>query len=449
MKNRIYLITLLFIATSLSFAQTNSLNFDFDYAAFKGFDGNTRIEFYFSFYQPTLKKMNFENQSYTSASISLKVFDQQSNIVFSKNGKFESVYDSTSNQKNLIGKIEFELLPQQYRLMINAKDNFDSTSFFSSQLDFNVSDYSSSDLNLSDLELAGQIVQSDDTNSIFYKNTFEIEPNPTKVFSMNFPVVFYYFEIYNVFQPIEVSYKVLNSNGVEKFRKNRNFNSNSNSIADVGTIKISDFVSGVYTLVVDVKDGSKSTNISKKFYVYNPNKIDSNQISVTDTEDILHSDFFALSEEELDLIFKKSEYIAAEAEKKDWKRLTNIEAKRKFLDKFWKARDENPSTPINESKISYFDRVAYSQSKFSGLSNKDGWLTDRGRVYIIYGKPSEIERYPNESEKKPYEIWRYENLEGGVVFIFADLFGYSDYKLIHSTKRGEVSLPNWEEKITQ
>lgn len=431
------------------FAQSSNLKFDFDYANFKGFDGKTKVEFYFSIYQPSLKKVIKDNLLISNATLQIQVLDEQNNIVFSKHGKLESVEDSTLKEQNLIGMIQFELSPQKYKLIIDAKDSFDTSNVFSTIIDFILPDFGNSKLAVSDIELANRIIKTSDTNSVFYKNTLEVEPNPTKVFSMNSPVVYYYAEIYSNTDKVNTEYKIINSTGEMKYSKSKNFNSKGNSIVDIGTINISDFASGVYSFIIEAKDGRESKSVSKKFYVYNPSKIDTNQNVAQSSGEILQSEFLSLSEEELNLLYRKSEYIASETEKSDWKKLTEPEAKRKFLHNFWKSRDEFPSTPVNETKIAYFDRVDYSQSKFSGLSNKEGWRTDRGRVYIVYGKPSEIERYPNESEKKPYEIWRYENIEGGVVFIFADLSGYSDYKLIHSTKRGEVSLPNWEEKITQ
>ena len=94
----------------------------------------------------------------------------------------------------------------------------------------------------------------------------------------------------------------------------------------------------------------------------------------------------------------------------------------------------------------YFERVKKANTQYTTIQQK-GWKTDRGRVLLVFGEPSEIERYPNQVDTKPYEIWNYHELEGGVIFVFADLTGFSDYQLIHSTKRGEISDPNWQSKI--
>ena len=72
-----------------------------------------------------------------------------------------------------------------------------------------------------------------------------------------------------------------------------------------------------------------------------------------------------------------------------------------------------------------------------------GWRTDRGRVYIIYGPPDEVERYPYSENMKPYEIWHYYNLQGGVIFVFGDRTGFGSYELLHSTLVGEIKNEEW------
>jgi hypothetical protein len=52
-------------------------------------------------------------------------------------------------------------------------------------------------------------------------------------------------------------------------------------------------------------------------------------------------------------------------------------------------------------------------------------------------------------DTKPYEIWHYNDLEGGVLFVFADLTGFSEYRLLHSTKRGELQDDSWQQRVSQ
>ncbi|OPZ67292.1 MAG: hypothetical protein BWY83_02647 [bacterium ADurb.Bin478] len=65
-------------------------------------------------------------------------------------------------------------------------------------------------------------------------------------------------------------------------------------------------------------------------------------------------------------------------------------------------------------------------------------------IHLRYGKPSDIERHSVGKDTKPYEIWHYENIENGVIFVFVDRSGFNQYELIHSTKRGELYDPNYQ-----
>ncbi|MDX1700930.1 MAG: GWxTD domain-containing protein, partial [Melioribacteraceae bacterium] len=138
--------------------------------------------------------------------------------------------------------------------------------------------------------------------------------------------------------------------------------------------------------------------------------------------------------------------VATKNESEQYSDLDSLNAKREFLYLFWKKRDNIPATEVNEFKRAYFSRVTMAEQRYSALSNP-GYRTDRGIVYIKFGEPDEIDRHPNETETKPYEVWYYNQIEGGVVFVFADLTGFNNYELLHSTKRGELQDPRWRRRI--
>ncbi len=161
----------------------------------------------------------------------------------------------------------------------------------------------------------------------------------------------------------------------------------------------------------------------------------------------LGSEFAVKTEEELDLMFDEAKYIATSKEVNQYKKLDSLSAKREFLYNFWQNRDTDPSTPQNEFKREYTQRLEVVNARF-GAMNREGFQTDRGRVYLTYGEPDQLDRYPNEPNYKPYEIWFYNSIEGGVTFIFGDLTGFSGYELLHSTKRGEVRDDNWMRRIS-
>jgi GWxTD domain-containing protein len=101
------------------------------------------------------------------------------------------------------------------------------------------------------------------------------------------------------------------------------------------------------------------------------------------------------------------------------------EKKRVMFGEFWKKRDPTPSTERNELMEEYYSRVAYASKHFSHYA--EGWKTDMGMVYIIFGAPNSVERHPFDINAKPYEIWSY--YEQNRQFIFIDTTGFGDYRL--------------------
>lgn len=99
-------------------------------------------------------------------------------------------------------------------------------------------------------------------------------------------------------------------------------------------------------------------------------------------------------------------------------------AERKKLQEFWSKKDPTPDTEFNELKAEYYRRIDYAYQHYSS-GDVAGFNTDRGRIYILYGPPENIERvYPTEGPTK--EIWTYENRR----FVFKATSGFGDFKLI-------------------
>ncbi len=129
--------------------------------------------------------------------------------------------------------------------------------------------------------------------------------------------------------------------------------------------------------------------------------------------------------EDIDIALKQMIYIL-NPDSLDRYEDADLEEKQKFFKRFWRQRDPNPSTKKNELMDEYFKRVNYANQSYSGF-NTQGWKTDRGRIFIKFGPPDDIERHPFELNTRPYEIWRYYALRK--VFLFEDYTGFGDYRL--------------------
>jgi len=109
-------------------------------------------------------------------------------------------------------------------------------------------------------------------------------------------------------------------------------------------------------------------------------------------------------------------YVITSEERRAFLRLSDSE-RPQFIEEFWKRRDLNPDTPENEVKVEYFKRLSEAGKLFLG-EGREGWLTDRGRIYILYGPPNERQTGAISADASGHcrEIWYY----GNFPVVFAD-----------------------------
>jgi len=135
--------------------------------------------------------------------------------------------------------------------------------------------------------------------------------------------------------------------------------------------------------------------------------------------------------------------ILTQSERDAWKKLATDDEREQFIKIVWDSRDPNPDTEENEFKEQFYERVAYANEHFT--SGKAGRLTDRGRIYIKFGKPDEIESHPaggsyqrqpweggGSTSTYPFERWFYRNIpnvRSGVELEFVDPTGTGEYRL--------------------
>ncbi len=102
------------------------------------------------------------------------------------------------------------------------------------------------------------------------------------------------------------------------------------------------------------------------------------------------------------------------------------EERKALWEEFWKEKDPTPDTPENEFYEEHIRRFEFANERF-GTPFSEGWKSDRGRIYIVYGEPDQVETYPHETSAGATEVWRYNNL--GRRFVFVDDTGFGDYRL--------------------
>ena len=155
-----------------------------------------------------------------------------------------------------------------------------------------------------------------------------------------------------------------------------------------------------------------------------------------------------------DWVSKDVAYIITDAEKKAFDKLSTDEERENFIENFWRRRDPDPDTEENEYREEFYERIAYANEKFT--SGIPGWKTDRGRIYITFGKPDSIESHPSggsydrpsyegggSTTTYPFEIWFYRHLDNvgdGIEIEFVDPTGTGEYRIARKANEKDALL---------
>jgi GWxTD domain-containing protein len=145
-------------------------------------------------------------------------------------------------------------------------------------------------------------------------------------------------------------------------------------------------------------------------------------------------------------------YLITEEERAVYEKLTTAEERERFIEEFWRRRNPNPQTPENEFREEFYRRIAYANQNFG--AGMPGWLTDRGRVYVLYGPPNRRDAHPmgGRYEKPPnqggdtvttfpFEIWEYDYIAGigeDLTIEFIDRSGAGLYTLETDPNKKDV-----------
>jgi GWxTD domain-containing protein len=155
-----------------------------------------------------------------------------------------------------------------------------------------------------------------------------------------------------------------------------------------------------------------------------------------------------------DWLDKDVTYIITDEERKAFKKLATDDEREHFIEEFWRRRDPDPDTDENEFKEEYYERIAYANENFA--SGIPGWKTDRGRIWIMYGKPDGRETHPmggsydrpsyeggGNTSTYPFETWFYRYLPGvgsGIEIEFVDPTGSGEYRIARNPNEKDALL---------
>jgi GWxTD domain-containing protein len=425
MKN-IPVVIILILMWGVAWGQADDFNsgkFYVDFASFKSdTPGLNQFEVYYQVFTSGLLYIHQKDEYMAHYSIGVIIKKSGKQVTASEKEEFirELSYDKTTGEKDfVINSFKFKLPPGKYELNISLHD-LNSDDVIPLKAPFTIPDYEKELSTFSQILYARKVellpadsatgdTLRDKTVRNFAKRDWLVIPSCSRNYGDEATQLKFYYEFYSL-KPMAdsnvVVYEIIDKrdNTVAADTVALFLNMKTSMI---GTLSLEHMRPGQYELRITAYDSAhKKLAVSKSSFsvVWSALALVQN-----DFETAIEQLRYAANNEQLNKIKKAPE--------KD---------RIKAWNEFWKSKDPTPNTEENEVKDEYYRRIAYANKHFSFM-NKEGWRSDFGMIYIIYGEPDEIERHPYDRESRPYEIWYYYNPRR--TFLFVDSGGYGEYIL--------------------
>lgn len=383
-------------------------------------------------------------------------------LTFSKDGqivnydKFTLFGPKSQYPGDFVTIKRFALDNGTYKLSIIGKDLNDATNNFNFEKEISV-DFDPEKVQLSDIQLLSNFEMTDEQNE-FTKNGYYLEPAPFSFYPQAFDKLAVYLEVYNrsgdTFKASYLSYAIYgDANHNEQVAVSQRFKklTNQPSQAMILQLPINNLPSGNYELLVELRNRDKRLVDVKNISFQRSNPLKDIQLQLKRDPGFEQSFSARLNEEKTIYALKAITPLTQGVQSAVLDELMmrdELEPKQYFLYQFFQGQyPEDPEQAFNQ-----FMDVAKAVDRTYRSNVGYGFETDRGKIFIKYGKPTEIVHVEDEPSAPPYEIWFYDKLEESkqynIKFIFYNpSLATNDYVLLHSNCRGERYNPRWEVEL--
>ena len=410
-------------------------------ANFRGPEGLSRFEVY-SLLDARQLQFVPEGQKFVSqVDFTVALYDTAGNEVkrqfWTRNVSVDDLASLRKNGALVRDLVAFDLPPGLYNLRFVIEDIYGDLSG-KCEGAFDIQGFGLGDLKVSDVLFSSEVEKTTETGR-FVKNGLRVVPNTTRFFRAGQPLNFYY-EIYNLKPQTDnpndsfvLGYSLVDTGDVVvKTYPAKRLQKPGESVVKTESLSTESVPGGVYFLQIELFDRSTREHVRHRRRVFLVS-VDGNAPQFTEEE-----------EEQL-RYFKNIRYVASGKDLDAFEKLEGP-AQMDFLKVFWKKLDQTPQSPLNERLKDHLIWSKYSDGNFTSSPGKKGSDTDKGRVYIKYGPPSERDFQTSAAAGKSVDTWIYEK-SGRYIFIFVDVRGTGVYELVHSTMSGELYNPNWSDSI--
>ncbi|MCO5250103.1 MAG: GWxTD domain-containing protein [Candidatus Kapabacteria bacterium] len=304
----------------------------------------------------------------------------------------------------------FTLPAGKYRVSVIIIDKFNNTEYEKSRV-VTVLDFDSFDFSLSGLLLVSSIEE--------IGGKYKITPHVSDHIGNLDDGFFVFFETYNQIESraeVDFVWEVLDANQKKMIYSDpiRRQIQTGASRHFIKIPQIEELVSGTYTFRLIAMNALDSAVFSEENYLA------VTQRSINYTQSVAGT---VLSD--LNLAIRQLRYVAYQNELQYINSGETEAERQKRFTQFWKERDPSPGTERNEAFDEYYNRINFANNTFKSYT--EGWMTDMGMVYIIFGPPMSADRQSGYGDNKNYERWLYGNNRD---FLFVDNSGFGDFRLV-------------------
>lgn len=429
-------------------AAQDQLDIVADVVQFRGEGARTKWEFHYSFADTAVRYVVTQNGFVGELLCSLEVVSELGDTT--RDEWISSAASSSSvpvHQRFYAGVRPLMLSPGKYAVRFTATDVNDRSSTVTSQFTSTVRPFTYLP-SISDVMFVMPMKLGADAR--FDRNGQPAVPNPRHEIIGRDPSICLYAEIYNALRAkldtFALEFQVLDNVRDEQLITYLRMVGVSDGLVIREEIPAGALRSGVYTLKVRMMSRDLATvydTREERFYILNPELPPEGRILLTEDEQFQASEWSVIKGERLALELELSDVLASSAEKAIRVQCSDERAQQRYLFLFWRNRDPDVSTMSNERLDDFRAMYKRAQTFYSSASFRNGWKTDRGLALLRYGQPTQVEQFIQSIDAKPYEIWFYQHIQGGVYFYFVDWQLQQNHRLVHSTMIGQVREPNW------
>lgn len=314
---------------------------------------------------------------------------------------------TTSSAHYDLSQRTLKLDPGKYQIEVLFEDR-ESRKEFRQSRSFTVQRYDQNLLGISDLMLVRNV------ENVGIKRQISPQINPNVAALENGFDLFY--EVYNPYKlnAVDITYSITRQ-GREVFSKRDTQPLKQGTNTFLANIASSGLGIGSYILKVTLRRSDDSVGTS--------------DLAAVERQFIIEwlTAGAPISAVDLDVAIDQLRYYATSEELRFIRDAEDEQEKRRRFEDFWERRNPAPGSKTNTAMIEYYNRVAFANQQFGHYL--DGWKTDRGMTYIMYGAPDYIDRNPLSADERPYEVWEYYDINKR--FVFIDESGFGDYRLLY------------------